>query len=221
MTDSTKNVYHNGHGVLVIRALEDHGAWTSGRIQTRALYGAPKGGEMLVTAVIKQPHPQNGIGYWPAFWMLGQGQWPEHGEIDFMEDINATSSASHTLHCGVYPGGPCNEPNGIGSGLLPVPRSETHFERYSGLIDRRDPGHESIVWFVNNREVFSVHEGEVHQGTWQEAVDHGFSIMFDLAMGGGYLDGVAGRTTPTPSTSSASRLVIRSLSVLVRSPHPR
>lgn len=221
MTDSTRNVYHDGHGDLVIRALKHSGTWTSGRIQTRVLYGAPAGGEMLVTAVIKQPHPQHGLGYWPAFWMLGPGQWPEHGEIDILEDVNAKSSASHTLHCGVYPGGPCNEPTGIGSGLLPVARSETHFQRYSVLVDRRVPGQERIEWFVNNHEVFSVNESQIPRTTWRQAVDHGFSIIFDLAMGGGYPDGVAGKTTPTASTSSGSRLEVRSLSVLIRSPHPR
>lgn len=219
MTDSTRNVYHNGHGDLVIQALERNGGWTSGRIQTRALYGAPPGGEMLVSAVIKQPDPKNPLGYWPAFWMLGPGQWPEHGEIDIMEDVNGLSAASHTLHCGIYPGGPCNEPDGIGSGLRPVPGSETHFERYSVLVNREYPGKQSIQWFVNNREVFSVYESEVPQKTWQEAVDHGFSIIFDLAMGGGYPDGVANMTTPTTSTSSGARLEVRSLSVVIRTPH--
>lgn len=221
MTDSTQNVYHSGHGTLVIRALKGaDGSWTSGRIQTRADYGAPAGGEMLVTASIKQPNPQNGLGYWPAFWMLGPGQWPEHGEIDILEDVNALSSASHTLHCGTYPGGVCNEPDGIGSGLLPVAGSQTHFIRYSVLIDREVPGDESIQWFVGNDKVFEVDESQVPVGVWQEAVDHGFTIIFDLAIGGGYPDGVAGEYTPTASTSSGSRLQIRDVAVFVRNPSP-
>ena len=35
-----------------------------------------------------------------------------------MEDVNSLSELSGTVHCGVDPGGPCNEPNGIGSGLV-------------------------------------------------------------------------------------------------------
>ena len=39
-----------------------------------------------------------------------------------MEDVNSLSELSGTVHCGTDPGGPCNEPNGIGSGLVGVPR---------------------------------------------------------------------------------------------------
>ena len=220
MTNSTQNVYENGRGTLVLRALESNGAWTSGRIQTKTYFGAPAGGELLVTARIKQPNPQQGLGYWPAFWMLGPGQWPEHGEIDILEDVNGLGSASHTLHCGVYPGGPCNEPDGISSGLLPVTNAQTRYQRYSVLIDRQNPTQESIRWFVDNRQVYEVTESQVPTSVWQEAVDHGFTIIFDLAMGGGYPDGVSGESTPTATTTPGATLRIRDLSVFVRNARP-
>src|SRR6201994_1489181 len=114
MTNSSSNVHLDGSGHLVITALKSGGSWTSGRIQTTsANVGAPAGGKLEVTASIQQPGPGNGLGYWPAFWMLGPGQWPENGEIDIMEDVNALSEVSGTVHCGVDPGGPCNETNGI------------------------------------------------------------------------------------------------------------
>jgi beta-glucanase (GH16 family) len=118
MTSSSGNVHLDGNGNLDITALNQGGSWTSGRIQTTsANVGAPAGGELEVTASIQQPSPSGGLGYWPAFWMLGPGQWPENGEIDIMEDVNALSELSGTVHCGTDPGGPCNEPNSIGSGL--------------------------------------------------------------------------------------------------------
>src|SRR3984957_14700825 len=109
MTNSTSNVHLDGNGNLDITALGSGSSWTSGRVQTTsANVGAPAGGELEVTASIEQPAA--GPGYWPAFWMLGPGQWPENGEIDIMEDVNSLSELSGTIHCGTDPGGPCNEP---------------------------------------------------------------------------------------------------------------
>src|SRR5207302_11075232 len=118
MTNSTSNVHLDGNGNLDITALGSGSSWTSGRVQTTsANVGAPAGGQLEVTASIQQPG--GGLGYWPAFWMLGPGQWPENGEIDIMEDVNALSEVAGTIHCGTYPGGVCNEGHGIGSGRRP------------------------------------------------------------------------------------------------------
>src|SRR6266566_4877117 len=118
MTNSTANTHLDGNGDMQITALGSGNSWTSGRIHTNgAIVGAPAGGELMVQASIQQPNPGNGLGYWPAFWMLGQGQWPENGEIDILENVNALNDHSGTIHCGVFPGGLCNEGNGIGSGL--------------------------------------------------------------------------------------------------------
>jgi hypothetical protein len=217
MTNSSQNVFQNGHHTLIIQAIKSsNGQWTSGRIQTRRDYGAPPGGAMLVTALIQQPNPLHGLGYWPAFWLLGPGQWPEHGEIDIFEDVNAKSAASHHLHCGVDPGGPCHEPNGLGTALLPVPGAQTHFVRYSVLINRMIPGHQTIQWFVGQRPVFAISEHQLPLSVWRDAVDHGFAIILDLAIGGAYPDGVAHLRTPTAATTSGGRLAIRNLTVFIR-----
>src|SRR5436190_881127 len=80
------------------------GTWTSARIEsTRDDFQAPAGGELEMSASIEQPNPSAGLGYWPAFWALGSpmragGGWPQSGEIDMMEDVNALNEASQTLH---------------------------------------------------------------------------------------------------------------------------
>src|SRR3954464_4208710 len=118
MTNSTANVFHDGAGHLVLRALHSGtnptSGWTSGRVETQAAtFGAPAGGVVRMQASIQQPNvnTSNGAGYWPAFWMLGAPlrsgvSWPTSGEVDILEDINGRSSVFGTLHCGTNPGGP-------------------------------------------------------------------------------------------------------------------
>jgi beta-glucanase (GH16 family) len=224
MTDSTSNVHLDGHGNLDITALGHGQSWTSGRIQTISSdFGAPAGGEMAVTASIRQPNPASGLGYWPAFWMLGPGDWPMTGEIDILENVNALSEHSATLHCGnlndVNPDGtlgPCHEFTGVSSGLLPCPGCKTGFHTYTVVVDRRNPADEQIRWYLNGRQFFQANEDQVGEPTWSAAFDHGLSIIFDLAMGGGYPDGVCGCTTPTDETTSGGTMTVRYVAVYTR-----
>ncbi|MFC1430575.1 ricin-type beta-trefoil lectin domain protein [Streptacidiphilus sp. N1-3] len=209
MTNSTSNVHLDGSGHLDITALNNGGNWTSGRIQTpSANVGAPAGGKLQVTASIQQPNPGSGLGYWPAFWMLGPGQWPENGEIDIMEDVNALSQVAGTIHCGTYPGGVCNEGNGIGSGLRACGGCQTGYHTYSMILDRTNTSAETITWYLDGAQYFSVSESQVGASTWQQAFDHNLSIIFDLAIGGGFPNGVCNCTTPTGSTSSGATMSV-------------
>ena len=85
-TNSTNNVYLDGSGHLVLKAINNGGTWTSGRIEsTRDDFQAPPGGKLEMTASIEQPNPASGLGYWPAFWALGSpmragGGWPSPGK---------------------------------------------------------------------------------------------------------------------------------------------
>jgi hypothetical protein len=210
MTNSTSNVHLDGNGNLDITALGSGSNWTSGRIQTTsANVGAPTGGELEVTASIEQPNPSSGLGYWPAFWMLGPGQWPENGEIDIMEDVNALSEVAGTVHCGTYPGGVCNEGNGIGSGLRACSGCQTGYHTYTMIENRTNASNESITFYLDGNQYFSVTESQVGTATWQAAFDHNLSIIFDLAMGGGFPNGVCNCTTPTGSTSSGGTMSVQ------------
>jgi hypothetical protein len=223
-TSSTANVSEDGNGNLDITPVESGGSWTSGRIETVADdFEAPAGGEMEVSASIEQPNPASGLGYWPAFWMLGAGfrasgagtsgtmdcsNWPSAGEIDIMEDVNALSEVSGTLHCGVDPGGPCNETDGLGSGLVACSGCQTGYNTYSVIVNRTNTSDESITYYLNGNAYYTVTESQVGTSTWQAAVDHGFFLILDVAMGGGYPNGVCNCSTPTSSTSSGAAMSV-------------
>jgi Ricin-type beta-trefoil lectin domain/Glycosyl hydrolases family 16 len=207
MTNSTSNVHLDGNGNLDITALGSGSSWTSGRVQTTsANVGAPAGGELEVTASIEQP--SGGLGYWPAFWMLGPGQWPENGEIDIMEDVNSLSEVSGTVHCGTDPGGPCNEPDGIGSGLVGCSGCQSGYHTYTMILNRTNTADESITFYLDGNSYFTVTEAQVGTATWQAAFDHNLSIILDLAMGGGYPNGVCNCTSPTSSTASGGTMSV-------------
>jgi Ricin-type beta-trefoil lectin domain/Glycosyl hydrolases family 16 len=205
MTNSTSNVHLDGSGDLDITALGSGSSWTSGRVQTTsANVGAPAGGELEVTASIEQP--SGGLGYWPAFWMLGPGQWPENGEIDIMEDVNSLSEVAGTVHCGVDPGGPCNETSGIGSGLRACSGCQTGYHTYTMIINRTNTSAESITFYLDGTSYFTATEAQIGTSTWQAAFDHNLSIILDLAMGGGFPNGVCGCTSPTSATTSGGTM---------------
>lgn len=227
MTSSRYNVRLDGRGNLELVVL-GHGAagapdaaWTSGRIRTRSSrFAAPAGGELLVTASIRQPAPAHGLGYWPGFWMLGRDGWPAGGEIDVMESVNALSTDSGALHCGnlTQPNrdgtfGPCHEKSGLGSGLRACPGCQQGFHVYSAVIDRRQPGREQIRWYLDGREFFHLNEGQVGRAAWAAGVDHGFSILFSLAAGGAFPDSQCRCPTPTSQTSTGGTMAVRYVKV--------
>jgi beta-glucanase (GH16 family) len=213
-TNIPGNVELDGDGDLDITPVGQGTSWTSARVQTVQEFAPPAGGELEVTATIRQPDPAEGLGYWPAFWMLGSGEWPEHGEIDILEDVNALSEHSATLHCGdPTAGNPCHEGTGMSSGLQPCAGCQAGFHTYSVIIDRRDEADQQIRWYLDGREFFNVSESQVGAAAWTEAVDHGFTIILDVAMGGTYPDDTCSCKAPNGATTDGSPMIVRSLTV--------
>jgi beta-glucanase (GH16 family) len=227
MTNSTSNVFQDGAGHLVLRALhsgtDPTAGWTSGRIETNAAtFGAPPGGVVMMEASIQQPNVNttNGLGYWPAFWMLGSTlrsgtPWPTSGEVDILEDINGRSSVFGTLHCGTNPGGPCNESTGIGSGERACGGCQTAYHTYAVQIDR-SVSPEQIRWYLDGNNYFTLNANRVDATTWTNAVDHPFFIIFDLAMGGGFPGAFGGG--PTSATVSGGQMNIDYVAVYNKAP---
>lgn len=220
MTSSPANVHLDGHGHLDLVPLRSSAGWTSGRIETKTSFTAPVGGEMEVTATIKQPDPADPAGYWPAFWLLANGHEPGLGEIDILEDVNSGTRTSGTLHCGGLArknrdgtAGPCHEDNGLGTALLPCPACQAGYHTYTVIIDRRRAGAEQVRWYLDGRETFSVSESQVGAVAWAAAVDHGFRVIFDVAVGGHYPDAACHCQSPTMQTTSGAAMSVASVAV--------
>jgi len=216
MTSSRTNSRLNGHGALAIVPVRDSaGHWTSARLETRRTdFAAPPGGRLKVDAMIQQPNVTGAAaaGYWSAFWMLGAAarpvgatNWPRIGEIDIMESINGRSSTFATLHCGVAPGGPCNEFTGIGSGERACGGCLTGFHRYTMVYDR-SVSPERLAWYLDGVNVHNVRANQVDATTWNNAVHHGFFVILNVAIGGGFPAAFGGG--PTAATRSGVPMLV-------------
>ena len=224
MTDSTANVYHDGSGHLAIKPIRDGaGNWTSGRVETQdTSFEAPAGGVLRVEASIQQPNVDtaNGAGYWPAFWMLGEAArgtgatgWPSIGEIDILENINGRSSHFAALHCGTSPGGPCDETTGIGSGERACPGCNGSFHTYGVEVDR-SVSPEQIRYYRDGANYYTINANQVDATTWNNAVHHGFFIILNVAIGGGFPDAFGGG--PYDSTVSGQPMLIDYVTVATK-----
>src|ERR1022692_1508119 len=134
-TNSPNNVFQDGQGNLVIRAIRDSsGNYTSARLQTGAPGASTQTTDLRwqygrIEARIKLPFGQ---GVWPAFWMLGEDvatvSWPTCGEVDIMENFgtfnNNASINNGTAHGPGYSGG-----NGL-TAAATLPSGETVYDNY-------------------------------------------------------------------------------------------
>ena len=226
-TNSTSNVSLDGSGNLRITPLRNaSGQWTSSRIETqRTDFKAPAGGVLRIEGRIQMPNVTGAAaaGYWPAFWALGAPyrgnyqNWPAVGEFDIMENVNGIDSVWGVLHCGVNPGGPCNETQGLGaSRACPGSSCQSAFHTYAFEWDRSVTPN-ALRWYVDGQQFHSVTQSQVGEPHWGNMTNHaGYFILLNVAMGGAFPNGVAGAATPTGATVPGRPMLVDYVAVYSR-----
>lgn len=148
--------------------------FTSGRIDTRDKFGFTYG---TAAARLKMAP---GAGLWPAFWVLGAGQWPDVGEMDIMENVGDPSWTNVALHGPGYSGDtPLAKRR-----PFPAGRDATAWHVYSMTWTP-----DSVAFSVDDDEFYRVTKADVEvHGRW--AYDSPKHLILNLALGGSYPRGV-------------------------------
>ena len=215
-TNDTANIYITDDNTLRITPLRDsNGTWTSSRIETTAEwdFGARKGEIVRAEARIRLGNnpKETQLGIWPAFWSLGSPyrgnyqNWPAVGEVDILENVNSEPKLWQVVHCGVAPGGPCNEFDGLSHVTEPVVRGAWYTVAWE--LDRRPSWfpfferEERMNWYVDGVRRFTIKESDVGDDeAWRGLAENSKFLLLNVAVGGSFPDGVAGFKTPTNET---------------------
>ncbi len=226
-TSSTANLSQDGAGNLRITPLRDGaGNWTSARVETqRADFKPPAGGVLRIESRIQMPNVTGAaaLGYWPAFWALGgpyrgnYWNWPAIGEFDIMENVNGLNSVWGVLHCGVNPGGPCNETTGLPNNrACPGSSCQSAFHTYRFEWDA-STSPQVFRWFVDGQQFHSVSQNQVDATTWTNMTSHsGYFVLLNLAIGGAFPNNNSGTTTPGAGIVPGHPMVVDYVTVATR-----
>ena len=158
-------------GALVLTARREARGWanvTTGAVNSRGKksFGAKAGQPVRFCVSGKLPGaPATGAGYWPAFWLMPDDSscWPDHGEIDLMEEINGDGVEHFTYHVSprnatVCKGGPVQQSAGSSESIATM-ASEWHeyaaeiaLGQFAFVVDGR------VVWNSTSRPDMAVHD---------------------------------------------------------------
>ena len=162
-------------GALMLRPLyapgldphpERQADFVSGRIESEGRFEFTHG---RAEARIRMPDAE---GVWPAFWLLGNGNWPESGEIDIMEYVGEKDWTGVALHGPGYSG----ETPLVNKYFFPEGTDATDWHVYA------------VEWTndeIDGRLTYRVTRPMVeHYGEWR--FDNSKYLILNFALGGAY-----------------------------------
>ncbi len=183
-TPGAQNSATDGQGHLVITARKQAAGtcwngepcpYTSARIMTKTKFSQAYG--QISARIRLDASPDSSVGYWPAFWALGDdidtAGYPVCGEMDFMENVGGDGLVYSSLHAAATNADPMVD--------------------YVTKYDLR--GHDPTGWHTYTADwtpaqvTFSV-DGHVYgaatKAAWGKAwkFDHPFFLVLNVAVGG-------------------------------------
>ena len=118
----------------------------------------------------------DGDGFWPAFWALGNGEWPDTGEIDIMEYVGEEDWIGVALHGPGYSG----ETPLVNKYFFKKDLDVTQWHVYSVVWSK-----DTILFMVDDNLVYRVTRPMVeHYGRW--AFENEKFLILNFALGGAY-----------------------------------
>lgn len=144
--------------------------FVSGRITSQGKFDFTHG---RAVARIRMP---DAVGVWPAFWLLGNGTWPETGEIDIMEYVGEADWTGVALHGPGYSG----ETPLVDKYVFEPGTDVTDWHEYEVDWDA-----DRILFKIDGRLTYRVTRAMVeHYGEWR--FDSPKHIILNFAVGGVY-----------------------------------
>lgn len=117
-------------------------------------------------------------------------------------------SNSGGMHCGINPGGVCNEPIGLGGNRACTGTTcQGNFHIYTLEVDRSQSV-EAVRWFLDGVLYWQVTSTQLSADVWAQVAHKPVFILLNLAMGGSFPNGVFGSTTPLSTTTSGGVLTV-------------
>ncbi len=166
------------NGSLIIEA---HAEAKGGKSYTSARLVSKMKGDWLYGRIEVRAKLPDGLGTWPAIWMLPTdwkyGGWPASGEIDIMEHVGLDPTIVHgTIHTETYNHGKRTQKEG----MITVPTAMTTMHVYAINWTK-----DKIEFFVDDKMYHSVTRDpkEDFKG-WP--FDQKFHLLLNLAVGGNW-----------------------------------